>query len=307
MFAAVYRVLVPRWRSEARTRQLRRMYAPVALVTLPLAWMILMVVAFTLIFWGTGSLAFAEGVRGQWFILDDPRLQRARYDSRIWLAFIEATIGLGLVALLISYLPTILSAYNGREKGVVRVRPLAGSPPSSVDLLLTLHRIGALAGSGLLAQPVRLDPRSRTDPRRLSDAVVLPRNAPRPFLGGNGRHAPRRRCVGRIGQSPEPDEDTSQTSRRDPSWCSSMGCPRSFGWLAPRACRCLNRRASRTCALHLDEPPPAITIRQGGISGGPDRLGSHPRGRGPERRGGLAATSSGCARRTNQHCVLWLD
>lgn len=146
VFAAVYRVLVPRWRSEARTRQLRRMYAPVALVTLPLAWMIFMVVAFTLIFWGSGGLAFAKAFEDSGSSLTTLGFSEPDSISRIWLAFIEATIGLGLVALLISYLPSILSAYNGREKGVVRVRPLAGSPPSSVDLLLTLHRIGALQG-----------------------------------------------------------------------------------------------------------------------------------------------------------------
>ena len=56
----------------------------------------------------------------------------------------EATIGLGLVALLISYLPTIYSAYNGREKGTIRLRPIAGSPPSATELLQTLHRLGAL-------------------------------------------------------------------------------------------------------------------------------------------------------------------
>ena len=146
VFAAVYRVLVPRWSSETRTRQLRRMYAPVALVTLPLAWMILMAIAFTLIFWGTGSLIWQKAFEDSGSSLTTLGFSEPDTTSRIWLAFIEATIGLGLVALLISYLPSILSAYNGREKGVVRVRPLAGSPPSSVDLLLTLNRIGALIG-----------------------------------------------------------------------------------------------------------------------------------------------------------------
>jgi hypothetical protein len=144
VFATVYRVLVPRWSSEARTQRLRRMYAPVALVTLPLAWMIIMVVAFTLIFWGTGSLIWQKAFEDSGSSLTTLGFSEPDTTSRIWLAFIEATIGLGLVALLISYLPTILSAYSAREKGVVRIRPLAGSPPSSVDLLVTLHQIGAL-------------------------------------------------------------------------------------------------------------------------------------------------------------------
>ncbi len=146
VFAVVYRLLVPRWSSEERTQRLRRMYAPVALVTLPLAWMILMVVAFTLIFWGTGSLIWQKAFEISGSSLTTLGFSEPDTTSRIWLAFIEATIGLGLVALLISYLPTILSAYSAREKGVVRIRPIAGSPPSAVDLLVTLHQIGALEG-----------------------------------------------------------------------------------------------------------------------------------------------------------------
>ena len=62
------------------------------------------------------------------------------------IAFVEATIGLGLVALLISYLPTIFTAYNGREKGINRLRPIAGAPPNATQLLQTLHRIGVARG-----------------------------------------------------------------------------------------------------------------------------------------------------------------
>ena len=64
--------------------------------------------------------------------------------GRIWLTFVEATIGLGLVALLISYLPTIYSAHHQREKGIIVLRPFAGTPPSPVDLLVNLHRLGSL-------------------------------------------------------------------------------------------------------------------------------------------------------------------
>ena len=64
--------------------------------------------------------------------------------GRIWIAFVEAIIGLGLVALLISYLPTIYSAYNDRDKGTNRLRPIAGSPPSATEFLQSLQRLGSL-------------------------------------------------------------------------------------------------------------------------------------------------------------------
>ena len=43
--AASYRLLVHRWRNKARTDQLQEIYAPVALVSLPLVWMIFMLIA----------------------------------------------------------------------------------------------------------------------------------------------------------------------------------------------------------------------------------------------------------------------
>jgi len=144
VFALVYRLLVHRFPNESRAKALRALYAPVALVSLPLVWMLLMVVAFTFVFWGTGSLTVQKAFEISGSSLTTLGFSKPNGTGRIWIAFIEATIGLGLVALLISYLPTIFSAYNGREKGIVRLRPVAGAPPRSTELLQNLHRTGAL-------------------------------------------------------------------------------------------------------------------------------------------------------------------
>jgi len=146
-FALVYRLLVRRWRRGSLAKALRALYAPVALVSLPLVWMLLMVVAFTFVFWGTGSLTIQKAFEASGSSLTTLGFSKPDGTGRIWLAFIEATIGLGLVALLISYLPTIFSAYNGREKGIIRLRPVAGAPPSATELLHTLHRTGVLDNS----------------------------------------------------------------------------------------------------------------------------------------------------------------
>jgi hypothetical protein len=142
--ALVYRLLVHRWRTSTKTDQLQDIYAPVALVSLPLVWMILMAIAFTLVFWGTGGLALSKSFEISGSSLTTLGFSEPDTIARIWLAFVEATIGLGLVALLISYLPTIYSAYNGREKGIIRLRPIAGTPPTAPDLLVGMYRIGAL-------------------------------------------------------------------------------------------------------------------------------------------------------------------
>jgi hypothetical protein len=140
VFAAVHRLLIHRWNTGARASALRALYAPVALVSLPLVWMLLMVVAFTCIYWGTGEPSVQRAFEISGSSLTTLGFAEPETTARIWLAFIEATIGLGLVALLISYLPTIYSAYNGREKGLVRLRPITGTPPTAARLIQTLHR-----------------------------------------------------------------------------------------------------------------------------------------------------------------------
>jgi hypothetical protein len=144
VFAINYRLLVHRARTRALAIRLRALYAPVALVSLPLVWMLLMVLAFSFVFWGTGSLTVQRAFEISGSSLTTLGFAEPDSTTRIWLAFVEATIGLGLVALLISYLPTIYSAYNAREKGIVRLRPISGTPPRAVELLQNLQRIGAL-------------------------------------------------------------------------------------------------------------------------------------------------------------------
>ena len=144
VFALVYRLLVHRRRNDAATRSLRSLYAPVALVSLPLAWMVSMMLALTCVYWGTGGLSWSRAFEISVSSLTTLGFAEPNGPGRIWIAFVEATIGLGLVALLISYLPTIYSAYNGREKGTNRLRPVAGSPPSPQEFLQNLQRLGSL-------------------------------------------------------------------------------------------------------------------------------------------------------------------
>ena len=53
-------------------------------------------------------------------------------------------IGLGLVALLISYLPSIYGAFARRERMVGLLEGRAGSPPTAVAMLTRYAQIGAL-------------------------------------------------------------------------------------------------------------------------------------------------------------------
>jgi prepilin signal peptidase PulO-like enzyme (type II secretory pathway) len=149
MFAVSDRLFTSPKTRRLLPRRLSGLYAPVALVSLPFAWSMLIAVGFALIFWGlgVGSISDAWITSGSSLFT----LGFAKPDGRgpILLTFVEATIGLGIVALLISYLPTLYTAYSTREQGVGMLAPLTGKPPSATDLLWRLHAAQALHGPGI--------------------------------------------------------------------------------------------------------------------------------------------------------------
>jgi hypothetical protein len=61
------------------------------------------------------------------------------------LAFVEAAAGLGVLALLISYLPTIYSAFSRREVLVAQLATRGGEPPSGVQVLVRAHSMERFA------------------------------------------------------------------------------------------------------------------------------------------------------------------
>ena len=120
------------------------LYAPIALVTLPALWVALVLVGFTAIFWGTGVQPLTEAFATSGSSLFTRGFNRPRSTYRIILEFIEAGIGLGLISLMISYLPSIYSAFSRREALVGMLEVRAGLPPSPVELLTRYTRIGWL-------------------------------------------------------------------------------------------------------------------------------------------------------------------
>ena len=141
----VFEMIAHPRRSFAERDRILALYAPVALVLLPALWVSLVVVSFMGIHWGLdgGSMRTAFLVSGS-SLLTLGTVFHADLPSAT-LSFIESTIGLGLVALLISYLPSIYSAFGRREALVGMLESRAGIPPSPYELLVRYSRIGALA------------------------------------------------------------------------------------------------------------------------------------------------------------------
>ncbi|MGZ4760518.1 MAG: hypothetical protein ACXV95_15770, partial [Acidimicrobiales bacterium] len=121
------------------------LYAPVSLVLLPLAWASLVTVGFGLVFWGLDAGTVSDSIAVSGSSLFTLGFVKPGPDGLVVLTFFEALIGLGLVALLISFLPTLYSAYSEREKGVGLLSPLFGVEPSALELIRRTHSGRALA------------------------------------------------------------------------------------------------------------------------------------------------------------------
>ncbi len=115
-------------------------YAPVSLLMLLIAWLSLLLIGFMLIFWGSGVESWSDSFTISGSSLLTLGFERSDNLGHILLSFIEAALGLILVALLIAYLPTMYNAFSRREREVSMLETLAGSPPAALELLLRQHR-----------------------------------------------------------------------------------------------------------------------------------------------------------------------
>ncbi|HEY8437861.1 MAG TPA: hypothetical protein VIK65_04530, partial [Candidatus Limnocylindrales bacterium] len=106
--------LAPASRPYAERDRLMAYYGPIALVLLPAWWLVLLASAYAAMFWALG-LPVGESVAVSGSSLLTLGFERPTIAGGELLAFSEAAIGLALVALLVSYLPTIYAAFSRRE------------------------------------------------------------------------------------------------------------------------------------------------------------------------------------------------
>jgi len=117
------------------------LYAPVSLLVLPVTWLVMIIGAFTVIFHASGVRGFERAFEMSGSSLLTLGFVRPPDLGTNVLAFVEAAIGLGVLALLISYLPTIYGAFSRREVLVAQLATRAGEPPSGVQVLVRAHNM----------------------------------------------------------------------------------------------------------------------------------------------------------------------
>jgi hypothetical protein len=120
------------------------LYAPMALMSLPLVWLTLVLAGYTAMFSALGVSPLGEAIRTSGSSLLTLGFARLDGGTTTALAFTEAALGLILLALLITYLPSMYAAFSRREAFVALVAIRAGSPPTAVELLERAARISGL-------------------------------------------------------------------------------------------------------------------------------------------------------------------
>lgn len=117
------------------------MFAPIALVAILLAWLTLIFLAYAVMFFCLGEGSFAHSLEISGSSIVTLGTTPAGHFWPSMLSFSEAGVGLLLVALFISYFPSIYGAFTRREAGVTLLEVRAGTPPRPTTMLIRYHRI----------------------------------------------------------------------------------------------------------------------------------------------------------------------
>jgi hypothetical protein len=120
------------------------MIGPVYLLSLLATWLGLLVIAYTAIYYGLRVHPFQKAIElSGSAIFTLGTATTSKFGANVG-TYTEAGLGLLLLTLLITYLPTIYTAFSRREAAVTQLEVRAGTPPSATALLVRYHRIDKL-------------------------------------------------------------------------------------------------------------------------------------------------------------------
>ncbi len=140
----VFRIRAGARHSYERRDRTMAFYAPVSLLTLLSVWLTLVLLAYAAMFWGLGVRPLAQAIVDSGSSLFTLGFAGLDGLAQQILAFTEAGLGLILLALLITYLPSLYAAFSRREQGVAKLDVRAGDPPTGPYLISLAHTVTGL-------------------------------------------------------------------------------------------------------------------------------------------------------------------
>jgi hypothetical protein len=159
---AFYRVMWRPWKALAqgtqnskRRESLLGIFGPLSLLMLLVTWAITLVCGFALIHWSLGSrVSTANDVARfatdlyfsgtTFFTLGLGDIAPIGTTARV-LTVVEASIGFGLLALVIGYFPVLYSSFSRREVNISMLDARAGTPPTAIELFRRHQEAGSLS------------------------------------------------------------------------------------------------------------------------------------------------------------------
>lgn len=124
--------------------QIMALYGPVGLMTLLTVWLLSALLGYALMFWAVEGESFQHALAMSGSSLLTLGFVPASNSAELALSFAEAATGLVLLALLITYLPSIYGTFSRRELEVAKLEVRAGSPPTGLELLERAWRLQRL-------------------------------------------------------------------------------------------------------------------------------------------------------------------
>jgi hypothetical protein len=130
-----------------RREELLSLQGPLGILAQLMTWTLLVAVGFTAVLWavqrepasftGVRDAALASGSS-----LSTLGIVRPAHELGEFVAFAEAGVGLVLLALVVTYLPTIYGTFSRRESIVAKLAVRAGAPPTATGLLRRSWELG---------------------------------------------------------------------------------------------------------------------------------------------------------------------
>jgi hypothetical protein len=138
----VFRALSGRAPSYERRDAVFALYGPVELMSLLVSWLLVVFGASALSFWALDDGTWRASLTLSGSSLFTLGFATPSSGPQTALTFAEASIGLVLLALLITYLPSVYASFSRREQAVSRLAVRAGTPPSGTEMVWRAFSIG---------------------------------------------------------------------------------------------------------------------------------------------------------------------
>ena len=138
---AAFRLRSRRAGSYERRDRIMAMLGPAALLELLVIWLLLAVAGYTLMYMAFPGLSFTRALELSGSSIFTLGTASNPHVGASLLSYTEAAVGILILTLLITYLPSIYGAFSRRENGVALLQVRAGNPPRAATMLIRYYRI----------------------------------------------------------------------------------------------------------------------------------------------------------------------